>query len=536
MQSYRPQVQIAGFFLTQTGTYQEQSIRPFQTHITTDHVNALARATNDGTNFGVAAVQDVAGSIIRPQSTIEGYANITHGWASRRFRFLMRVVEQSPFSTNSRTQRLLFGYTDHCDASINHLDPEMRIYFNSETVVQDMAYQTPNGPVMVPQVIAAHQLVSPLDLSGANGLVSAYHHRPVSYLIRPEDVFSVGQSKFVADKLTRTGRINGPIDEMYDSRAMVGHGGAYKYSRRQDTSPSRYLSRALQSFHHAVKEAEMADGLDAQTDRDLIYGEAQSYAANLDIQANEFFNILRDNAGFMERGYVTLRDLQQLFPELAHTMHYSLDDGRSIRRLNQRDDSAPWQGSDRTTLAATILGQVVPAIMMDNFIRTISFAATNGLGYGNYDIDIHEEGTRSVVDGLNMINYIQEFQRRLAVDVLNTISHNNQVRFQISMASDLAGESEIHIALDGMPVEKFVVPTFSDSLFSPVITHQRQAADKISADLLYLIEETVPVRHGPMVYAPPADGGLTHYQPELGQPQSTFSTNDYPTFDDDGLL
>jgi hypothetical protein len=488
------EVHIVDFILTQTGTYQEQGLRPFETHIEAHHIDELVRNTRGGQNLGVAAVESVAGEIIRPQATVEAPVNIAHGWRSRRFRFLMRVVERHPFA-GTATQRVYFGYTDQCDASFNHLDPNMRIYFNSETIVNDFIRQTPNGPVVEAQVIGANQIVSPLDMSGdvpANG----YYHKPTAFLIRPEDVFGVGQTQHMAQMMAATGQFPGGFDVTYDARNMVGQGGAYKYSRRRDTAPSRYLSDTLQAYNHAISEARMSEDENLVNDRDLIYGEAQSHAANQDIHKNLFFAKLKDGAGFMERGFVTLADLQRICPELNRpgVLNYSLDDGRSIRQVNFAEQSEQWMGSDRMTLAASTLAQVVPSIMMDNFIRSISFAVTNGRGLGDYAIHLHEHSTRSVVDNLPMIPYLTEFQRRLVTDALNTITHHNQIGFQISMASDLAGDSVIDISLDGEPVRRYVAPTFSDSLFAPIITHRRDLPNLISNDLMFLVENAVPAQ------------------------------------------
>jgi hypothetical protein len=539
MYGFNVNIQIGDFILTQTGTYQEQSLRPFTTTVTTDSLNALDESTRGGRNLGVTAVESVAGSVVRPSATPEAGVNIAQGWASRRFRFLMRVVEEHPLKAGRQVQRILFGYTDHSDASVNHLDPEMRIYFNSETVIADQIRNTPNGPVSEPVVMSANQIISPLDMFGPQANFSAYYQSPSSYLIRPEDVFGMGQTRSVTDKLMASGQFEGGLDLVMDSRNTVGQGGAYKYSRRRDTSPSRYLSDTLNAYHHAMKESQMSDDESVAFDQEVLYGEAQSHASNHDIHKNMFFARLKDEAGFMERGYVTYRELQQMFPEVQHTTKYSLDDGRSIRQVNQAQDSERWMGSDNMTIAASTLAQVVPSIMMDNYIRTVSFAVTNGHGYGEYLIEFHEQGTTGVVKGLNMINSIQEFHRRLITDVLNTVTLNNQLGFQISMSSDLAGDSVIDIAIDGEPVRRYVAPTFSDSLFTPMITHDRERPQTISKDLLYLVEQTIPNDRGTSNLINAHGQPFGHEMGQAGHPAGNpFNSSNmgYSNGNDTGLL
>ncbi len=531
MYGHNAQIQIADFILTQTGTYQSQELRPFETSIQQQHVDYLSRTTQEGRNITISSLQDVAGDILHPQATTEGQVNIANGWTSRRFRFMMKVVEKQPFQVNGTCQRIFFGYTDHCDASYNHLDPNMRIYFNSETLVANNIRQTPHGPVTEAQVLGSNQIVSPLDMSGASGMANGMHHQPTSYLIRPDDVYHVGHTEQVVNNLNFAGT-HGDVTAAYDTRTMMGKGGAYKYSRRHDVSPTRYLSKTLGAYSHAVKEAQMNDN---GGDLEILYSEAAANAGNQDIQANDFFSRLRDEAGYMERGYVTLGDLTRLFPELAQTMKYSLDDGRSIRKVNQAEHSNHWHGSSRMDIAASTLAQVVPAIMMDNFIRSISFAATNGHGLGNFAIEIHGHGTRSVVDNLVMVPYLEEFQRRLIMDVLNTITHRNQVGFQISMSSDLAGDSVIDISLDGEPTVRYVAPTFSDSLFAPVITHDHNRPRAISSDLIYLAQQTVDAGNVNMagVYQEPQAPQYPQ-QPTHQEPQGV--NNHVPGFNHSRLL
>lgn len=491
------QVRVLDFILSQTGTYQEQTIRPFETTVASDYLTELETVTRGGTNLSASAVQGVASKIIHPSGTPEGVASIREGWRSRRFRFLMRVEEVHPFNPNERVQRVYFGYTDNCDVSTNHLDPDMRIYFNSETIFRDYVRPTPNGLQKTTRVEGSNQIVSPIDM--ANSGTSAFYSAPTAFMIRPEDIFLKNQTDHIAEKLQQTGVI-GHTSVRYDTRAMAGQGGSYKYSRRRDTTPSRYLSDTLRAYKHGVEETALSgeEGFGGGTDMELVYEHAQSQVANQDISASTFFSVLKDRAGFLERGYVTYGELTQIFPETVPykthggCTHYALDDGRSIRQVSYAEDSEHWNGSEPITIAATTLAQIIPAVMMDNFIRSISFAVTNGHGLGNYIIDFHGETLRGIVDGVPLGPYLQEFERRLIFDALNAITHNNQVSFQLGMSCDLAGDSIIDISLGTEPVRRYIAPTFSDSLFTPVVTNDYSRQDKIASDLIFMLQNAIP--------------------------------------------
>lgn len=493
-----PAVRIGSAILVQSGTYQEQHMRSFNMSVNNDAISQLISVTRGGMNLGVSAVQDIAGQIVAPSAMTEGVVGISgDGWTSRRFRGMLRVHEEHPIYKGTATQRIFFIYTDQCDVSYTQtLDPQMRVYINAETVISETTQNTAMGLQKFCKVVSANQIVTPVDMmAGNNGLFSAQS----SHLIRPEDVFSIGQTTAIVDRLQSTGRFNGQINRMHDHRTMVGECGAYQYSHREDTSPVRYVSNTLRAFQHSVREADMMNDDNfpnaAANSKEHLYGEAQSYSANDNIHGNSFLAILKERANYMERGYVTWGELCQLFPELVHqhgVAQWSMDNGQSKRRTLFAGDSMHFHGADPTSIASATLGQTVPSLMMDTFLRHVSFAVTNGDAPGQYKFEYHGNMVKSIMEGVDMRPYLLEFERRLAIDCLNTITFNNQIRFQLSMSSDLAGDSVIDIALQGEQPVRFVVPTFTDGLFAPIITRDQEKANRIANDMLYLVSEVVP--------------------------------------------
>lgn len=486
------QTQIEMFIMSQTGTYQEQTIRPFRTQVADATINQLVEATYGGQRLGVAAIDGIASQVIQPSASTEGTVGIPEGWNSRRFRFIMRVIETQPFIPDEKTIRIFFGYTDQCDVSYgNNIDPQMRIYFNSETTIRDKISAGINGPVRQAIVTGSNQIITPAKINTAGREGSPNY----SFLIRPEDVFSIKETELSTAMAAQN--IPGGIDQSYNYNAIAGV-GQFQLSRRRDTSPTRYIADTLGAMQHAVSESEMLNlGNDygGGLSNVHVYGEAAARAANTQIGSDVFLAKLRDHLGYMEKGYVTFQELAGLFPEVTdfgRTTHVGMDDGRSIRKVSQVEDSSHWAGADNTTIAASLLAQVVPAIMMDNFIRSIGFAITNSMMPGQYSFIPHPQQTASIVSELNMIPYLQEFERRLNVDAINSITRYGQIPFSISMSSDLAGDSVIDISLDGEPIQRYVAPTFTDSLFSPMVSTDQQAVNKVSNDMIFLTSQILP--------------------------------------------
>lgn len=519
---------VKSFILVQTGSYQEQHLRPFAVNATKQALDALSEATNFGTNLGVAAVQEIASDVIQPSANTEGTIGIDQGWRSRRFRFLMKVEECHPFITGTTTQRIFFGYTDQCDASYHHLDPDMRIYFNSETVISQSIQQTPAGPVYKSNISSANQIISPV---GFNTVPNDAFNYDTLHLIRPEDIFSLSQTNHVAQNLVNSGAIDGPIHRNIDHRTLSGPGSGYKYSKRRDTSPTRYLSNTLGSYQQAVKEYNNSS-MDGEISAEVLLGEAASFSRNTQLYTNSFIAVLRDRAGYMEKGYVTLRELQEMFPEtrMENVLRYSMDNGQSIRKVNLAEDSQGWGGADYTSIGASLIAQTVPSIMMDSYFRSISFSVTNGTGPNQYLFDLNPHMTKSVIDNIDMVPYVNEFERRLSIDTLNGISRGNQVPFRMIVSSDLAGDTVIDISIGGDNMARYVAPTFSDSLFSPVVTRDVNLPNSVSNDMYWLVSEVIPSNlnimqsHAPVKgYDHPQQTLITTQQHTVGESYDTLN-------------
>lgn len=496
-------ITLEGFWLVQTGTYQAQYVRPLNTESPSpDTINYLNDVTRSGAHIDVANVGEVAGSVVKPSAQVESQINIPNGWTSRRFRFMMKIREESPFDPNGAQIRIFFGYTDNCDVSYSQqLDPEMRIYFNAETQITYQPYPDPNAPggrSYFPRIVGSNQILSPLDFSDSPVQMGpGVINDGAWYMTRPEDIYHMASADLVKRSIEASQMYEGGIASNVQYETMLSPTQRQKYSHRYDVSPSRYLTNVLKGYQHAYREAEMDPVMGDMSgefgpDTVQMYGRASRYLSNDDIGSNSFFAILRDRCGFQELGYVTWRNLCGCFPETEDNTVVSMDNGQSVRRVSMAEDSDYWRGNDDTNIAVSMLAQVVPAILMDNYMVGISFGVVNSLSPEEpFTIDIHENSVGSIVPGLNLIQPINEFKRRLVMDVLNPVTYHGGKSIQLSMVCDLRGESIIDISLDGQEFKRFVAPTFSDSLFSPMITAQQDRLDTLSNDLSYIASQVI---------------------------------------------
>lgn len=527
----QPDIKIVEFILIQTGSYKDQFLRPFNVEVGPNQTNQLLEVTNGGQSLDINNIEQVASQIIVPKAQTEGISHIPNGWDCRRFSFIMRVIEEPKFQQGSTVERVFYGYTDNSDATKNYLDPQMRIYFNSELTISTTMRHNPQGiPLPHSRVLSASQIISPMDMAGPNTGTNGIFGDSI-YLVRPEDAFNYNHDVSTTQALARNGAIDGNVEEMFDTRSMSSLGGQFKLNNRYDNSASRYLQRALQGYEHGLRESR--DDHDGNVIGDSILTSATSRVKNQEMHQIDFFNILKEDCGYLEQSFVRYGDLCGVFSGLDSITQYTMDDGSSIRRLSTTQNVENWNGGEYHNIAPAMLAQVVPSIMMENFIRMVNFTVVSGNGYGEYFIDVNKNSVKMVTNNMpddRVVFHINEFKRRLVVDVLNYITQNNQVYCSIGMDSNLLGESVIDIALDSEPVTRYVAPTFSDGLFTPVATRDIDMRNNVCGHLGWLMQNTfdhTPQNqggHSPIVnqYGDPTLR-RDPVQPQTAQQQKQFS-------------
>lgn len=528
-------VQIVELFLIQTGTYQDQHLRPFQVNADASFIDQLSQNTHGGTVVNSRTIEGVASELIKPTTNTSGVSNIPGGWASRRFSFLMKVVENDPITTSSQITRLFYGYTDGVGVASNGaLSPSMRMYFSSETTVVTNWCKQPNG-AMIPRsnVLGSTQIINPIDMASAPGGTS---FRDTAWLLRPEDTFRFGGNRLMNQILEQSGAVPGSISSTIDQRSVSMKGVPYQMNRRLDNSPSRYLTNSFNGYLSAAKEQKSEqDDSDSRysinngIDQDRLFMDAASMVSAGQLHQISFFDHITRHCGYLERGYVEYNQLVGEFDNVREVTQVSMDNGNSIRRLSHVQDSTPWNLNNTLGQAVSTISQTVPSIMMECCLASVRFAVTPGHGYGNFNIVIETDGTKTMFDNLNdrdVLGFIEEFKRRLTVDVLNAITHGNQQYLSLGMSTHLLSESVIDIHFADYEQTRFVAPTFSDSLFPPVATLQEGHRNQVASDLLWIMgqafDDTVTG-----IGSSPQHAAVSQPAHQYNQPNAQYSPGTY---------
>jgi hypothetical protein len=452
---------ITKLLLTEVGTFNDMYVRPYQSQMTRQSIDAFQEATEYGKVINASVLAGVAGDMLRPVAQHQGMTTIANGWDGRRFRFLMEVTQGSQFAGSGQLRQIIGGYTNHLGATHSGaIDPEMQFFFNSVMVVRDTLTPGPNGNYYTTSVSdVSHVITGDYEPMGFGGAGS------VKRLMRPQDVFKTMQGRLLKDA------------KVFDTRTTMA-GGAVK-SRRNNSLAPTYLSRVMNAWKSTYAGEEVSDTT-SNTMGQLLANAAGQVREQMSSQ-DHFLGMLQRQTNFSSQQCATYKELVALSPNLDNVTFVSFDQGHSLIPNHQRGQTEHWHGSGMETVAATIVMQAVPAIMIDLLLTKLSIMVTNQTIGGDYSVQVMD--AKTFVEGLDLTPYISRFINRLQVEVLRDLTRNNQIEIAFQLNIDIMGQSDISIGVNGQPMVPFAMPSFCDGMFVPVITNDAMTLNALASDI-----------------------------------------------------
>ncbi len=475
-------INVKRCMLAETGRYDTQVGRAYQTNLQQSTLNTLVDRLSGSTRFAASQLAGIASQVISPSAAHEGNVTIGGvGWSERRLRFMMEV-EVRALAGGSHTTVMLLGYTDHPGviAHTGAVDPRMVFYVNSVIGVRQTIEHTPTGNRVHSAITEnSHVLVNP-DYHGAYGNSQAYK-------MRPEDVYAAMKLSAIT-----------PIQDVLDIRTIMDNKPVA--SKRSNAIAADYAAGLLDGY----SRASLDKNLGVQKEEDILEN-ARGYVQESLVQNNPFFKAIQNyRDGFMSNWF-TWNDLLRLDPNVDNVTVVTMlgQTTASSNPLTAYDvasgTASPWTGSDGATHVATILSQSVPALMTEFGLTKIAFVSTNRRIFADA---IQGTGPWSAANRMNtrisdmlsfsdfdMAPFMDHFVSRLEALVLMDISFNNEMDFYVDMQVDLLGETWINVSRDGAPMVQYVTPSFADALMVPVVTHQAGLASQLSADFEAIFHE-----------------------------------------------
>ncbi len=490
---FNQNMQIVRLEFIETGTYNQQYIRPYETNLNNQVVAQINEATAGGSNINAISLAGVAGNFLRPKAMVVNAdrIDIQNGWDMKRFRFIAEI--HYPSMHGGRLIQYVTGYTNHAGVStLTHaIDPLMTLHFDNSILMQEIMEQTPMGPRIYRRPTSVSQI-----LSAGNYYQNFGHNLGIGSPIRlqrPEDVFSS-----IASRYTYGAGDGG----MTDFRQSFLQNAQLKMSYRQNGVISNYLARTMDSQATANANSEY----DAQVEE--LANAAAARAAEQSVAKDNFLSWLLERGLLNDGASVTWGELVSQAPQADQVAKFFVQgQAQMMEPTHQTGSTENWNVASNETIMASILSQSLPSVMLDCMVtkmwarfsnRIVNPAALAG-NHSQHTVAFMNRPPMGLMEDMTSMYpmLVDAIQRRVLPDA----TMDGMWSYDITVSVDVFGESYYDISLEGNPTIRYCTPTFADTLFAPVVTTNPAALTSMSSDIDMLLN-TVSLRPASQPAAP----------------------------------
>lgn len=447
--------------LIETGSYQPMFYRPYTLNTDGGVLNSLTERINQNpATVGGCLLAGVASQALLPSPDAHAPILMPNGWQERRIRFMLVVDFET--TTGLKGTYWIQGYTAyHGVSQQGHMDPTMMLIANSFTYTNLQSMMTPLGMQQNEIIMDSAQI-----LTAPSGDIYAQNNN--IYSMRPEDIFGGMQ---VAAAMQAS-----PDVRMKDTRSIINY--RPYLSARKHNIPTDYLGNIFNNYFTGKQFIGFGAG-----DTDIV---SQAFNGSRDKSINEnlFFQYLAQNKMGGQVNQFTIKDLERLDPGIgSKTVFIRLS---QIMQMNSAlptpstDNASTWTGQDLTTQMATMLAESVPSIMLQSLLSVVSFRATNCDLGGQNNIVFTSVRSISKVDAKTLTNL---FQQKFEKHIVPDLTMNGMMPYMLEMNCDVSGDTWITLQIADYPSVTFTVPSFCDSLFSPVVTNSQQHLESTTVQM-----------------------------------------------------
>lgn len=500
--------------------------RPYKTHISYEGINKLEEATQGGRTISQGAISRVASDLVSPSAEAGNVVGIANGWQEPRFRFVLKILESEHFGS----QNIVFyiGHTDRNYDAVSqqgHIADNLQFFINSTHRVRLQSLSI-NGAstnkiynVNDNQIIYGKDTLATLE---SNGYLS-------SFILRPYDIYN---SQSVAKALGEYDVLDGNV---IDSTGSLLYGA--ESSQRRNNTPGTYLYDTLKAYQNGISVAQ-SNGYDEKS----IIDEALYKTHGNDVKTDPFFyDMSRYAPNLFRTGQFSWSELVRLFPYVDDvTQVYQNNDIVKAKMQNGGYDNSlftntwhagntmHWGGSSNETVAASLIANAFPTIMLENLITDVRIAFTNNTLDGTDSFQILS--TPITLDPcIDAVTFMERAMERVRNEIIPQISLSGMFRYNVLVDASVVGETMVSISLNGEPEYVYVMPTFADNMASPIITSSSDHFTNFVNDI-YTLTRSVLDKQSDVNMPPIEQRRQYEYSNGMSfQPPSSFPPVDTPT-------
>lgn len=143
------------------------------------------------------------------------------------------------------------------------------------------------------------------------------------------------------------------------------------------------------------------------------------------------------------------------------------------------------------TLLITQIMQSIPGVLLESLISFARIRVTNMTVDNSVMVSIVDPMSFADLPEGYLITQIPHLEQRLKHIIFNDIAFSNYVPFDLSLTVDIFGESFALLGYNGQPQVPYSIPTYCDSMLSPIVTTNGNVLGTMANDVRYLVGQTV---------------------------------------------
>jgi len=453
MNSMENNIRIHKMFCIPTEhSYQTMYKRNFSLGVSQNNVDMLESyfinqgVQNNAELSMTSAATNLAG-IVKLSSKPDGVVDIPNGWDTQRLMFVLVVDEE--VSTTLMLTHYIQGYSEYYDPShIGTLDPNAVYYINSVTTVTRTRNSATNA--ISSRVTSTYNVVS--DPTGNMSYQSVTDPSVMLEMIRPSDIIT----NIYANELY--GNSNAALNVKTSSITNSGN-----VSSKANNDPLKYFTNTVNS----VIKGKCIDV--GGNNYESILTNANGLVAEQAITNNSFMRSLAGVTGVLEPWCFTLNHLTTIDPTTSSKVTV-VDNSQIVRdpttttMLDTNNTESMLNYTAETDVVQTFVNTITTA-MSENLITVASGIVTNVTGTPVVTIS----NIQSFLEGVDITPYGNSLINYISSVIMPQLSLNNLRIIDIAFECDLLGDSTVSVCVDSQPQVIFRLPTFADSLYSPVV-------------------------------------------------------------------
>lgn len=412
-------------------------------------------------------------------SSVPLHTPIDQSWTgTKRYIFLLKARVTDAMGIISRNY--IFGFTEYDGITRSgNIDPHLNHYVNSIIETAVMQYNTPMGLQQKETLYKFYNVAQNLNYD--------------TFLTqRPRDVLGNYELNNVSEHLS------GFDSEIYNIADKRFTYGAYDprpvCSNIENNISSEYLSKILTAGIQTFSTHDFFMNSHAtEYDNDLA-GKVPETSLN----DNKLLNIFSRLQGMAYPSSVfPFHVLGKLDPSIeGRAMIFNITKNIVDPTMSQTPEVGDyWNGQDPVTLKAYSLIESSVSLAMKFGFSKLFFTASNmATPTGEASVFITNFNSYMDLDEYSFNTLLEMFKDTFLREIFMNETQGNRVPLYVEMYVDMLGTSKIMVDYANMGANWYTIPTFANSMFSPIVTIDKNYLDGLSTGLIGVTNNLVANR------------------------------------------